>query len=287
VAFALATVLALVAFAANSLLCRLALGGELIDPLSFTAFRLSSGALALAPLAALARKATPSEPSPASWGSALALFVYAIAFSLAYVSLEAGVGALILFGAVQLTMTGAALRSSRRLGAAHWIGTSAAAVGLVFLVSPGLAAPDPLGAVLMGAAGVAWGIYSLRGLGASAPIAMTSGNFARAAPLALAAGVVGLPALHVEARGALLAVVSGAVTSGLGYVLWYAALRGLSATRAGVVQLAVPVLAAFGGIAFLSERLTLRLVSASLLVLGGIGLVLAGRRRFGLSTPAR
>ncbi|MEO7474128.1 MAG: DMT family transporter [Gemmatimonadales bacterium] len=268
------TALALVAFAANSLLCRMALGGERIDPVSFTTLRLVSGALVLA---VLARRGTTREATrgPAgSWGSGVALFAYAMAFSLAYQTLSTGMGALILFGAVQVTMLGAALAAGEAMGTLQWVGSAAAAGGLVYLVLPGIAAPDPIGALLMGAAGVAWGVYSIRGRGVSRPVRGTAGNFLRSAPLTLVVSAAALSSARLSPSGILLALASGIVTSGLGYVLWYSALRSLTTTQAAVVQLLVPVLAAFGGVALLSERVSVRLVAASSLILGGVTLAL-------------
>lgn len=273
----LLTALTLVAFAANSLLCRKALGG-LVDPASFTAIRLVSGALALWPIAWTLTRRDGTRRSSGSWTSAFALFAYAAGFSLAYVSLSAGVGALLLFGAVQVTMLGAALASGERLGLAQWVGSVVSVGGLLYLVFPGISAPNPVGALLMCAAGVAWGVYSIRGRGAAAPVLMTAGNFARAAPMALVASLVALAWLQLTPAGALLALVSGVVTSGLGYVLWYAALRGLTTTQASLVQLLVPVIAAFGGVAFLSERVTARLLLASALILGGVALAVLTKR---------
>jgi drug/metabolite transporter (DMT)-like permease len=270
------TAFTLIAFAANSLLCRMALGGKLIDPVSFTAIRLVSGAAALVLLAAW-RSSSRVARTGGSWGSGLALFAYALGFSLAYVTLSTGMGALILFGAVQMTMLGSALLAGERLGIAQWIGSIGAVGGLVYLVLPGIAAPDPIGALLMCVAGIAWGIYSIRGRGALSPVSMTAGNFARAAPMALAASVVALSSLGLQPMGVVLALMSGVITSGLGYVLWYQALRSLTTTEASVVQLLVPVLAAFGGVAFLSEVVTLRLISASGLILGGVALAVLAR----------
>jgi len=266
------TALALVAFASNSILCRLALRGRAIDPASFTLIRLVAGALALTLILALSgRDATPRS---GDWISSLCLFLYAAAFSFAYLSLGAGSGALILFGAVQLTMIAAARYSGERPHALEWIGLLFALAGLVYLTSPGLSAPSPAGSVLMAAAGGAWGLYSLRGRGAVAPLAATAGNFVRAVPLAVAAGVIALPHVHVSGRGVLLAATSGALASGVGYAIWYLALSGLSATRAATVQLAVPVLAAALAVVFLAETITLRLVIAALVILGGVGLAL-------------
>ncbi|UCF48504.1 MAG: DMT family transporter, partial [Myxococcales bacterium] len=206
-----------------------------------------------------------------SWRSGVALFVYAIAFSLAYVSLETGMGALILFGSVQATMIGAGLWRGERPQLREWVGLVTAMAGLIYLVLPGMAAPDPLGAVLMIASGVGWGVYSLRGKKPAAPVAATAGNFASTLPFAMLAVTIAWGTLHATPRGVALAVTSGAVTSGLGYVIWYLALRGLTATRAAIVQLAVPVIAAAGGIVVLAEEPTVRLAVASVLILGGVG----------------
>lgn len=280
---ALLTAVTLVAFAANSLLCRMALGSELVDPVSFTAVRLASGALVLVPLARLVSEPRAAAGSGGSWRSGLALFAYAIAFSLAYVTLDTGMGALLLFGAVQATMIGVGLRRGERPRAAEWLGLAAALGGLVYLVSPGIAAPDPKGAVLMLASGVAWGVYSLRGQRAGAPIAATAGNFARSVPMVLTASALALglggvePIAAAEPAGIALALASGTLTSGLGYVLWYMALRGLTAARAAIVQLLVPLLAALGGAAVLDEPFTLRLAIASALILGGVALAVSPR----------
>ncbi|HSM13309.1 MAG TPA: DMT family transporter [Thermoanaerobaculia bacterium] len=272
------TAVALVAFAANSWLCRAALRGGAIDPASFTAVRIGCGALVLV---ALARRGGGASGRGGSWASAAALFVYAIAFSLAYLELDAGVGALVLFGAVQLTMLAGGLLGGQRPGPADLVGMALALAGLALLAAPGRAGADPLAAAGMAAAGVAWGVYSLRGRSAHRPLASNAVNFARAVPGGLLAlGVAaGLGAVHVSARGLALAAISGAITSGLGYAIWYAALRGLGAHEAGLVQLAVPVLAALGGVAWLGERVTLRLAAAGALVLGGIALALVARRR--------
>jgi len=207
------------------------------------------------------------------------LFIYAIAFSFAYLSLSAGTGALILFGCVQVTMILAALRSGERPQPLEWMGVFVALGGLVYLVLPGLRAPSPLGSGLMVMAGIAWGVYSLRGRGSGSPLADTAGNFIRAVPLILAVRLVILESVHLSQSGILLAVLSGAVASGVGYVIWYASLAGLTATRAAIVQLSVPVLAAWGGVAFLSEDISLRLILAGVLILGGIALAIAGHRK--------
>ena len=273
------TTITLIAFAANSLLCRMALAPDLIDPVAFTVIRLASGVAVLVPLARLISEPRPTGRSAGSWRSGLALFVYAMAFSLAYVSLETGTGALILFGSVQATMIGAALWQGERPTPREWVGLIVAMGGLVYLVLPGITAPDPAGAALMFASGVGWGVYSLRGKGRTAPIAATAGNFARALPLAAAGLLVVWGTLHASPRGLVLAVTSGAVTSGLGYVVWYITLRDLTATRAAIVQLAVPVIAAVGGILVLAEAPTARLAVASVMILGGIGGATAARNR--------
>ncbi len=271
------TAFTLIAFAANSLLCRMALGGDHIDPVSFTTLRLVSGALALMPISRMVAESKPPQKKEGSWGSGFALFAYAVAFSLAYVSLSTGMGALMLFGSVQVTMIGAALKSGENLGHAQWVGSAVAVGGLIYLVLPGISAPDPIGAILMCVAGIAWGVYSIRGKGASAPVAITGGTFLRSAPMAIIASAVALSSVHLELSGILLALISGIVTSGLGYVLWYKALRSLTTTQASVVQLLVPVLAAFGGVAFLSEQVSVRLISASALILGGVAMAVLKR----------
>lgn len=269
------TIAAMLAFAANSLLCRLALQQESIDPASFGSIRLVSGAIALAVIVRFKTRRLAHEQG--GWTSALMLFAYVAFFSFAYLSLPAGTGALILFGAVQLTMFTAGLRSGETFGAIAWLGLALAVAGLAYLVSPGVAAPPLVGATLMAIAGVAWGVYSLRGRGVRDPLAATAGNFLRAVPLALVVSLVFLDNAHFDANGVALAIASGAITSGIGYVIWYAALRNLSAMRAATVQLSVPLIAAFGGVAFLSEAITLRLVFASAAILGGIALVLKNK----------
>lgn len=275
---ALLTLFTMIAFAANSILCRMALGADAIDPVSFTTIRLLSGAAILLLLTRLlSGRSTPNHANT-GWKSPTALFVYAIAFSFAYLSLDAGVGALILFGAVQVTMIGAGLVQGERPNPGQWIGLLLAAGGLLYLMLPGAAAPPIGGGLLMAAAGVGWGVYSLRGRGAANPIALTAFNFTRASAFTVAASVVAVLSIDVTARGALLAVTSGAVTSGLGYALWYRALRGHTATSAAIVQLSVPILAAFGGVALLGEVFTLRLGIASAVTLGGVLLAILSRR---------
>ena len=275
----MATVVALIAFASNSILCRLALGAGLIDPANFTAVRIVSGAAVLAALAALSRPRRTRSQTRAGWNSAGYLFAYAIAFSYSYLSLGASTGALILFPSVQMTMLAAALRAGERPRPLEWLGLAVALAGLIYLVMPGLEAPSPAGAALMVVAGIAWGLYSLRGRGSPDPLGDTARNFMCAVPFALVASVIAISGAHRTGHGLVLAVASGAISSGLGYVIWYAALRGLSATRAATVQLAVPVIAAIGGILFLNEMLTMRLGMAGILIVGGVGLALAARRR--------
>ncbi len=269
------TLLAMIAFASNSLLCRAALKHTNIDAASFTFVRIFSGAAALRLILTMRR--TTSQSS-GNWISALALFAYAAAFSFAYNALSAGTGALLLFGAVQATMILSGFRKGERLDPIQIAGLVVAVAGLVLLVLPGLSAPPLIGSILMLSAGVAWGVYSLRGKTAGDPIAATSGNFLRAVPFAALVSVIMLPKMHLDSLGVIYAVISGAITSGLGYVIWYAALAGLKAASAATVQLSVPVLAATGGILLLGEPITLRYVIASIAVLGGIFLVVTEKR---------
>ncbi len=276
---ALWTGLAMVAFAANSVLCRLALGPEAIDAASFTTVRLGSGAVTLLLLAAVSgkKRAVPAG----SWASAGLLFAYAIAFSFAYTMLSTGTGALILFGAVQLTMILSALRSGERPHPLQWVGLAVAVAGLVGLVLPGLTAPSPRGSALMFVAGVGWGLYSLRGRSSQDPLAETGRNFLLSVPPAVVVSLIAFGRMHLSTEGILFAVASGALASGVGYVIWYAALRGLTATRAATVQLSVPVIAALGCVVFLAEQVTPRLIVCTVLILGGVALALAGRERIG------
>ena len=272
----LLTAAAMVAFAANSVLCRLALGAGLIDAASFATVRTTAGALLLAGILFVRRRPVTARPN---WRSVIALYLYMAFFAFAYLSLSAGTGALILFGAVQLTMFTVALRGGEHFSTASWAGLVIAIAGLVYLVSPGLAAPDPLGAALMAVAGVAWGAYSLVGRSAADPVEATAHNFLYAVPLVAATSLAFAGDFQVSAAGAGYAALSGAVASGIGYVIWYAALRGLSGTGAATVQLSVPVIAAIGGVLLLSEAVTMRLVVASAATLGGVALVLTQRKR--------
>lgn len=272
------TTLAMVAFAANSLLCRVALRQTTIDAATFTTIRLISGALTLYLLTRL--KSGPAARA-GDWPSALALVAYAACFSWAYIGLPTATGALLLFGAVQMTMIGYGLCAGERLGTLQTVGLSAALVGLIALLLPGASAPEWDRAALMIVSGVAWGVYSLRGRGAGDPLAVTTGNFWRASILSLCLTPVFLAHLSVDAMGLVYAVASGAVASGIGYSIWYSAIRGLNATGAASVQLSVPVIAALGAVLWLGEPVTMRLVLASVVILGGVALVIANRPRTG------
>jgi drug/metabolite transporter (DMT)-like permease len=265
----------MLAFAGNSLLCRMALKAAAIDPATFTSIRIVSGAVALWLLASLR---SGGNKWAGNWLSAATLFAYAAAFSFAYVHLSAGTGALLLFGAVQATMIVWGLHKGERVRALQWFGLAVAIGGLVALLLPGLEAPPLSGALLMMAAGIAWGAYSLRGRGTQDPMASTAGNFLRAVPFTLVLSVVMAAQARIDLRGAGYAFASGALTSGVGYAIWYAALRGLKATSAASVQLSVPIIAAVGGVVLLGESLALRLVGASIAVLGGIALVILPKR---------
>ena len=271
---ALLTVAALIAFAGNSLLCRLALTRTSIDAASFTTIRIASGAMALFLIVRL-------RPGPrhtgGSWPSALALMVYAAGFSFAYVRLTAGTGALLLFGAVQATMITVGVIRGERLSPLQTCGLLLAYAGLVDLVLPGITAPPVISAALMISAGIAWGVYSLRAKGAGDPTAVTAGNFVRAVPMALLVSVLALSIRSVNAAGAMFAITSGALASGVGYAVWYTALRDLRATTAATVQLSVPVIAAIGGITLLHEPLTSRLLLSAAAILGGVALVVLTR----------
>jgi len=269
------TSLAMIAFAGNSLLCRMALKHTAIDPASFTAIRLIAGALVLWLLVRIKQTAPAGK---GNWPSAFALFAYAAGFSFAYISLSAASGALLLFGAVQATMIGHGLWVGERLRVLQTFGVLLALGGLVGLLLPGLSAPPLLGAALMIGAGIAWGIYSLRGKGAGDPTRVTAGNFMRAVPITIVLSLLMLKFASVDAAGFYYAVASGALASGLGYAIWYTVLPALRNTSAATVQLSVPVIAALGGVVLLGEPITLRLVLASVAILGGIALVIVQKR---------
>jgi drug/metabolite transporter (DMT)-like permease len=268
---AVLTFFAMLAFASNSLLCRVALTETSIDAASFTSLRLASGALVLLVILRLRHVGVTSG---GSWPMAAMLSAYAVFFSFAYRDLTAATGALLLFGGVQLTMMGYGLWTGERLRGAKLLGVVVAVAGLIGLLLPGLAAPPPHAALLMLAAGAAWGVYSLLGRDAGDAIAATGGNFLRAVPFAALLALAATGHESVDRMGVLYAVLSGAVTSGLGYVLWYAALPGLRATSAATIQLSVPAIAAIGGAVLLAEPVTARLLLASVAILGGIALTI-------------
>ena len=272
----LLTALAMVAFAANSVLNRLALAQGEVDALAYTGIRLASGALMLAAILAVRGGGLRRGRIGGSAGGAVALFVYALAFSLAYLDLDAGMGALLLFVAVQIGMLGWALGAGDRLGAVEWAGFALALVFLALLLRPGLTAPDPLGAALMVAAGLAWAGYTLLGRGSTAPLEDTGGNFLRCLPVALVLVLPGLWAQGITPAGWALAIASGALASGLGYAVWYSVLPGLERGTAAYVQLTVPAIAAVGGVLVIAEPLTLRLAVCSAGILGGVALALWG-----------
>jgi drug/metabolite transporter (DMT)-like permease len=265
------TSLAMVAFAGNSLLCRIALKDTSIDAASFTAIRLISGAVVLWLIVQMRRG---TFAGGGNWSSAFALFAYAAGFSFAYVSLSAATGALLLFGAVQTTMIGYGIYAGERLRTLQIIGLFLALAGLVILLLPGLTAPPLAGSALMLGAGVAWGVYSLRGKAAGDPIRVTAGNFLRAVPIAVVLSLIMLSGSSLDPAGFWYAVSSGALASGIGYAIWYTVLPALKATSAATVQLSVPVIAAAGGVVMLGESISFRLVLASIAILGGIALVI-------------
>jgi drug/metabolite transporter (DMT)-like permease len=276
------TSLAMIAFACNSLLCRVALRQTGIDAASFTTIRLVSGALMLGLIVRLRRG---TDVGTGNWLSAFALFAYAAGFSFAYRSLPASTGALLLFGAVQATMIGHGLWIGERLRGLQVVGLVLALGGLIGLLSPGVSAPPVSGSALMLSAGVAWGVYSLRGKGAGDPLRVTAGNFLRAVPITVVLSLLLLRGVSLDGGGIGFAVLSGALASGVGYAIWYTALPALKVTGAATVQLSVPVLAALGGITILGESLTLRLVLASAAILGGIALVIVEKQSVKSSEP--
>lgn len=269
------TTLAMLAFAGNSLLCRVALKETGIDPASFTAIRVLSGALVLG--LTLCMQGTLRRMQ-GDWGTGFWLFAYAACFSFAYTSLNAATGALLLFGAVQATMIGVGLWRGERLTWRRGAGYACALTGLVGLMLPGLAAPPLAGASLMIVSGIAWGVYSIRGKGAGDPTLVTAGSFVRAVPFAVVLGMATLSTASLDPAGVALAAASGGITSGAGYVIWYKALRGLTVTSAATVQLTVPVIASAGGILLLGEPLGMRLVLASIAILGGVAIAMTGKK---------
>lgn len=269
------TVIAMIAFAANSVLARLATAGA--EPLSYTGIRLAAGAATLAVLLALRRR---NVRLGGSWSGVAALFGYAILFSIAYILLGAGTGALILFASVQIGMLGWAVYRGDRPGLIEWLGFVVAFGGLVYLLSPGVVAPNPLGALLMLVAGLCWAAYTLIGRASTSPLDDTAGNFMRSSPLAVVMIVAGALTHGVSLAAVIYAIVSGALASGLGYAVWYTALPSLSRTRAAIVQLTVPAIAGAGGVLFIGEALSPRLVIATIAIIGGVALaVISSSRR--------
>jgi len=281
----LLTALALIAFAANSVLCRLALGEDLIDAGTFTSVRLLSGAFVLLLFVKIQHKTT-NDTNSGSWFASVMLFVYAAAFSYAYISLDTGTGALILFGAVQITMVLWVMFSGGRLKPLEWVGLFLAFVGFVYLMLPSASTPSLLGFVFMVVAGIAWGFYSIQGQSSKQPLLDTATNFKRTIPMVLVLLLLSIRGASYTNEGLVFAVLSGAIASGAGYTIWYMALAGLQTTQAAVLQLLVPVIAAMGGVLFVSESVTVRLLISAGLILGGILLVLLGKQKNKSSTKA-
>ncbi|WP_099556211.1 DMT family transporter [Hartmannibacter diazotrophicus] len=275
----LLTTIAMIAFAGNSLLARTALADGEIDAASYTAIRLISGGILLLALLMRDRRSTPLRDMPGDWVSTFALFAYALAFSLAYLRLGAATGALILFASVQGTMISWAFFGGDRPTPVEMIGLTAAFLAFIYLVLPGLSAPDPLGSALMMVSGISWGVYTLKGRGTKAPLNQTAGNFIRSIPLCLPLLAIGLLMHRPSWHGVLLALASGAIASGLGYAIWYRTLPHLSTAKAAVVQLTVPVIAAFGAVALLGEALTPRFLTTSVVILGGVALAISAKTR--------
>ena len=278
------TAFALIAFAANSLFNRLALGSNAIDASSYVGIRLVSGAATLWLLNSVSKGILTFSNKPfldnfkPRFLSAFYLFAYGIAFSYAYRSLNSGMGAFILFGTVQTTMLSMAVLKGERPHISEWLGLAVALGGLVYLVFPGLSAPDPFGAFLMLISGIAWAFYTLRGRGVKDPLETTALNFICSVPMVLLVNMVYIQKAHISIEGVIYAFISGALTSGVGYAIWYTALRGLTTTQAALLQLLVPILAAIGGVIFLSENITTRLIIAGILIMAGVILALTGKR---------
>lgn len=274
------TGLALIAFAANSVLCRLALGNEAIDASSFTVIRLLSGSIVLLIIISSTRRnsrSTAITSTKGSWTASFMLFIYATTFSYAYISLDTATGALIIFGSVQITMILLSLISGTRLHITEWAGVVVAFTGFIYLILPGVTTPSVIGFTLMTVAGVAWGIYTLKGRGSKSPLMDTAYNFFRTTPLVVLLAISTIDNINYSSEGIVLALLPGGITSGIGYTLWYIALGGLSSTQAAVLQLSVPVIAALGGIIFVSETITFRLTISATMVLGGILIVVLGK----------
>lgn len=269
---ALLTTVAMIAFAANSVLCRMSLGNELIDAASFTTIRLISGSLCL--LLIMFSRNICWRPSQPQWTPVLSLLTYMVCFSFAYQSLSAGTGALLLFGCVQLTMIGTAIFKGEQLSLRGWLGLTLALCGLIYLLFPGIEAPDPLYSLLMATAGLAWGIYSLWGSQGGDPTESTTKNFLYATPMGLLVSLASFSELSISWQGALLAIASGAIASGIGYAIWYTVLKDIQSATAAIVQLSVPALATLGGAVLLAEPISIRIVLATTLTIGGIALFL-------------
>ncbi len=257
----------------------MALGENTIDAASFTVIRLLSGALVLLVILKIRNNKNISH-SKGSWPAGLMLFLYAITFSFAYITLDTGTGALILFGSVQITMILLSLISGNRLHISEWMGISIAFAGFVYLILPGVTTPSVVGFLLMTVAGIAWGIYTLKGRGSGDPLMDTTYNFLRTVPLVTILAIIAVKNAHYSTEGILLAILSGSIASGIGYTIWYIALGGLSTTQAAVVQLSVPVIAALGGVIFVSEAVTLHLTVSATIILGGILIVVLGKYYF-------
>jgi len=274
------TGLALIAFAANSVLCRLALGESAIDASTFTIVRLLAGAIVLTVIMSISKiksNSNTNSSTKGSWPASIALFIYALTFSFAYVTLDTATGALILFGSVQIAMILMSIFSGNRLHISEWFGMAIAFTGFVYLILPGVTTPSVIGFLLMTVSGIAWGIYTLKGRGSKNPIMDTAFNFLRTMPFVIILAIVTFKYAHYSSEGILLAVLSGSIASGIGYMIWYSALSGLSVTQAAVLQLLVPVIAAVGGSIFVSESISFRLTVSSAMILGGILMVVLGR----------
>ncbi len=272
------TAFALVAFASNSVLNRLALGGNTIDAGSYIGIRIASGAFMLWLLNGFSKRSFKPKYS-SNFIPAFYLVLYGVAFSFAYISLSSGTGAFILFGTVQATMLSTALVNGEKPFWVEWVGLLVALGGLIYLVFPGMSAPNPLGAVLMVIAGVAWGLYSLKGRGVKDPLEATAQNFMLAVPMVFVVSLFTFSTSHLSSEGVLYACLSGALTSGVGYAVWYAALKGLTNMQAALLQLCVPIIAAFGGVVFLSEQITTRLIYAGLFIISGVVIALLGKKK--------
>ncbi len=274
------TSFALLAFAGNSVICRLALGENTIDAASFTVIRLLSGIITLTLILIISNK-NAKATSKGSWSASFMLFLYAVTFSFAYITLDTGTGALILFGSVQITMILISLITGNRLHYSEWTGLLLAFSGFAYLLKPSLTTPSATGFFLMSVAGIAWGLYTLKGRSSKNPLGDTAYNFLRTTPFVVILLVASLPYISLSQEGVILAVLSGAIASGIGYAVWYVALGGLTVSKAAVVQLLVPVIATIGGVIFSHEVISLRLMLSSVMVLGGIAIVVLGNYYYG------